>query len=47
LLPPFGVNQKWLPRSEYSAQNSPLPSITSRTAAITVAVDSSSTSFAY
>src|SRR6516164_1390033 len=42
----LGVSQKWLPRSLYRAQNSPLRSITSRNPAMTVAVDSSSTSCA-
>src|SRR3974390_1546950 len=46
LPPAFGVCQKWLPRSLYSAQNTPLRSITSRNPAITVAVDSSSTNWA-
>ena len=46
LPPAFGVSQKWLPRSLYKAQNSPWRSITSRNAAITVSVDSSSTSCA-
>src|SRR6266853_5180738 len=46
LAPTFGVSQKWLPRSLYKAQNSPLPSTTSRSAAITVTVDSSSTNCA-
>src|SRR5437660_12157934 len=42
----FGVSQKWLPRSLYSAQNTPLRSITSFSPAITVTVDSSSTNCA-
>ena len=46
LPPAFGVSQKWLPRSEYSAQNRPRCSITARSLAITVMVDSSSTSCA-
>jgi hypothetical protein len=39
----FRSDEKWLPRSLYSAQNNPLLSITSRNAVITVRVDSSST----
>ena len=44
--PSFTVTKKWLPRSLYNAQNSPQVSITSRNPAITVRVDSSSTSWA-
>jgi len=40
--PVFGVSQKWLRRSLYAAQNTPLRSTSAQTAAITVAVDSSS-----
>src|SRR6266853_6634363 len=47
LPPTFGVSQKWLPRSLYNAQNNPLRSTTARSAASTVAVDSSSTNCAY
>ena len=42
----FGVTKKWLPRSLYKAQNRPLVSITSRSPAMTVRVDSSSTNCA-
>ena len=41
-----GVWKKWLARSLYSAQKRPFRSITSRSAAITVRVDSSSTNCA-
>ena len=46
LSPAFWVIKKWLPRSLYKEQNKPRVSITSRKAAITVRVDSSTTSCA-
>ena len=44
--PAFGVNQKWLARSEYKLQNIPFVSTTSRIPVITVRVDSAATSWA-
>jgi hypothetical protein len=44
--PAFGVTKKWLARSQYIAQKTPFPSTTSRIAASTVRVDSSSTNWA-